>query len=134
RLDGLPLALELAAARAHVLEPGEMLQWVERNLTELSWDAPDLPPRQRSLRAALTWSLALLSPAEQALFRRLAVFVGGCTREAVEAITDLDQLGREAMVPMASLVDVSLVMRSDHSAEGGGSACSRPCASLRGKS
>ena len=85
-LEGLPLALELAAARANVLTPAEMLAWVEQRPLVLSWDAPDLPARQQSLRAALEWSYTLLAPAEQALLRRLAVFPDGWTLEAAAAV------------------------------------------------
>ena len=86
RLEGLPLAVELAAARIRVLEPKALLARMEHRLALLRWDASDLPPRHRTLRATLDWSYALLSPAQQALFRRLGVFVGGFTLEAAEAM------------------------------------------------
>ena len=87
RLDGLPLALELAAARADVQTPAETLQGLRQNpLDVLSGGPHDLPPRQRSLRHAIAWSYALLSPAERALFRRLAVFAGRCSPEGAVAV------------------------------------------------
>jgi len=108
-LEGLPLALELAAARANVLAPAEMLAWAEQRLSVLSWDAPDLPARQQSLRAALGWSYALLRPAEQALFRRLAVFPDGWTLEAATAVAQPQALGLEPLRGASALVDASLV-------------------------
>jgi predicted ATPase/DNA-binding CsgD family transcriptional regulator len=86
RLEGLPLAVELAAARIRVLEPEALLARMEHRLALLRWDAPDLPPRHRTLHATLDWSYALLSPSQQALFRRLAGFVGGFTLDGAEAV------------------------------------------------
>ena len=77
RLDGLPLALELAAARVTTLTPADVLARLEQRLTLLRWEAQDAPPRHRALRTALGWSYDLLSAAEQAAFRRLGVFSGG---------------------------------------------------------
>jgi len=93
RLDGLPLALELAAARLRSLDPKEMLARLERRLPLLVGGARDLPSRQQTLRAAITWSYDLLSPAEQDLLHCLSVFVGGCSLEAIEAVcssTEMD--------------------------------------------
>ena len=81
RLDGLPLAIELAAARVKVLSPSSMLTRLASRLQLLTGGARDLPERQQTLRAAMDWSFDLLGPAEQRLFRRLSVFVGGCTLE-----------------------------------------------------
>jgi predicted ATPase len=86
RLDGLPLAIELAAARSKVFAPGALAARLERRLPLLVGGPRDLPERQRTLRAALAWSHDLLTVAEQVLFRRLAVFVGGATMEGLLAV------------------------------------------------
>ncbi|HEX2035311.1 MAG TPA: LuxR C-terminal-related transcriptional regulator [Chloroflexota bacterium] len=86
RLDGLPLALELAAARTRLLPPEALLARLERRLPMLMGGPQDAPERHQTLRAAIAWSYDLLSEAEQALFRRLAVFVGGWTLEAAESV------------------------------------------------
>jgi predicted ATPase len=88
RLDGLPLAIELAAARVKVLSPSAMLTRLSSRLQLLTGGSRDLPQRQQTLRAAMDWSYDLLSPAEQKLFRRMSVFVGGCNLEGVEAVCD----------------------------------------------
>src|SRR5271154_552216 len=90
RLDGLPLAVELAAARVRVLPPQRMLAELDRRLSFLTGGARDLPARQKTLRGAIDWSHALLTGNEQQLFRRLAVFVGGCTLETIEAVCDIE--------------------------------------------
>ena len=86
RLDGLPLAIELAAARIKLLSPAAMQARLENRLQLLTGGARDLPTRQQTLRGAIDWSYGLLSAGEQKLFRRLSVFVSGCTLEAVEAV------------------------------------------------
>jgi predicted ATPase/class 3 adenylate cyclase len=88
RLDGLPLAIELAAARIRMLSPQTMLSRLEQRLPLLTGGARDAPARQQTLRNAIAWSYDLLSPEEQILFRRLAVFAGGASFDAVEAVAN----------------------------------------------
>ncbi len=110
RLDGLPLAIELAAARSRLLPPAAMLARLEPRLPLLTGGARDLPARQRTLRGAIDWSHDLLDPAEQALFRRLAVFAGGCTLPAAEAVGDpAGELEIGVLDGLASLVDKGLL-------------------------
>ena len=90
RLEGLPLALELAAARTRVLPPQVLLSRLDHRLTFLTGGAADLPARQRTMRQTIAWSYDLLNPSAQILFRRLAVFDGGCSLLAVERICDAD--------------------------------------------
>ena len=87
RLEGLPLALELAAARIKLLPPEALLARLEQRLPLLRGGARDAPDRQQTMRDAIAWSHDLLTEAEQALFRRLAVFAGGFTLDAAAAIT-----------------------------------------------
>ena len=110
RLDGLPLALELAAARAKILPPATMLGRLQTRLPLLSGGPRDAPQRQKTLRDAITWSYDLLEPGEQVLFRRLAVFVGGWTLEAAEAVANARAgLDFEVLTGLASLADHSLI-------------------------
>jgi predicted ATPase len=112
RLDGLPLAIELAAARIKLLSPSAMQARIESRLQLLTGGARDLPARQQTLRGAIDWSYDLLSPGEQRLFRRLSVFVSGCTLEAVEAVCNTrSDLELDVLEGMASLVDKSLLQR-----------------------
>ena len=112
RLDGLPLAIELAAARVKVLSPASMRTRLTSRLQLLTGGARDMPQRQQTLRAAIDWSYDLLSAAEQKLFRRLSVFVGGCTLEGAEAVCDTKgDLDLDLLDGMASLVDKSLAQQ-----------------------
>jgi predicted ATPase len=112
RLDGLPLAIELAAARVKVLSPAAMCTRLASRLQLLTGGARDLPQRQQTLRAAIDWSYDLLTPAEQKLFRRLSVFVGGCTLEGAEAVCDTKgDLALDLLDGTASMVDKSLLQQ-----------------------
>ena len=86
RLDGLPLAIELVAARAHVLEPGQMLERLDRGIGVPMSAGQDFPERQRTLRATLEWSHDLLTPSQQTLLARLGMFADGATLEAIESV------------------------------------------------
>lgn len=115
RLDGLPLAIELAAARVKVLSPAAMLTRLASRLQLLTGGPRDLPERQQTLRAAMDWSYELLNAPEQKLFRRLSVFAGGCHLEGVEAVCDTKgDLDLDLLDGMASMVDKSLVQQVEH--------------------
>jgi predicted ATPase len=115
-LDGLPLAIELAAARIKLLPPPELLKRLGTRFTVLTGGPRDAPARQQTLRNAIAWSHDLLTEEGQALLRRLAVFAGGCTLEAVDAVAnpsgDLDTLEG-----VAALVDESLLRQTDADTE-----------------
>jgi len=116
RLDGLPLALELAAARMKLFPPQALLARLDQRLSVLTGTSRDVPARQQTLRNTIAWSYHLLDAAEQRLFRRLSVFVGGCTLEAVEAICAAREEGDEAgqvMDSVASLLDKSLLQQTE---------------------
>ena len=113
RLDGLPLAIELAATRTKVLTPEQMLPRLQECLAVLSSGSKHLPERQRTLRGAITWSHELLDPAERGLFARLSVFTGGWTLESAEAVCDPYGLGLDILDGLSSLVDQSLIRRSE---------------------
>jgi predicted ATPase len=116
RLDGLPLAIELAASRVRLLSPTAICVRLEKRLALLTGGARDLPARQQTLRGAIDWSHDLLDPAEQKLFRRLGVFAGGCTLEAAEAVCNArNDLGVDVMGGMEAMVDRSLLQRVEHS-------------------
>jgi predicted ATPase/transcriptional regulator with XRE-family HTH domain len=113
RLDGLPLALELAAPRIKLLPPGALLARLHHTLPLLTGGGRDVPARQQTLRATIGWSYDLLDPGERVLFRRMAVFVGGCTLEAAEAVCGLpagaEPLDVDVLEGLGSLVDQSLL-------------------------
>jgi len=110
RLDGLPLAIELAAARIKLFPPEELLAWLDRRLPLLTGGPRDLPARQKTLRNTIDWSYHLLDRAQQTLFTRLAVFVGGWTLEAAEAVCNgAGDLGIAIVDGLQSLLDQSLL-------------------------
>jgi predicted ATPase/DNA-binding CsgD family transcriptional regulator len=124
RLDGLPLAIELAAARVKVLSPQSLLERLTDRLALLSSARRDVPERLRTMRNAIAWSHDLLTPSEQAAFRRLSVFAGGCIFEAAEAVltapytsgdnerqSDIDI---DSLASISSLIEKSLLQRSEH--------------------
>ncbi len=116
RLDGLPLAIELAAARVKLLSASAMRTRLASRLQLLTGGSRDLPARQQTLRQAIDWSYDLLNESEQKLFRRLSVFVGGGTLEAIESVCDTKQdLGLDVLDGMASMVDKSLVRQIEQS-------------------
>jgi predicted ATPase/class 3 adenylate cyclase len=117
RVDGLPLAIELAASRVRMLTPGAILQRFDRRLPLLTTSARDVPDRHRTITATIDWSHDLLGEPEQALFRRLAAFVGGWTFESAEEIANPGgELEIETLDGLESLGEKSLVQRavSDH--------------------
>jgi non-specific serine/threonine protein kinase len=109
RLDGLPLAIELAAARIKVLPPAALAARLERALPLLTGGGRDQPGRHGTMRDAIAWSHDLLAPQEQALFRRLAVFVGGFGLEGAEVVAAAGDLGIDVLDGIASLADNSLL-------------------------
>ena len=114
RLDGLPLAIELAAARTRILTPQAMLSRLSSRMKLLKGGARDLPERQRTLRGAIDWSHDLLEEDEQVFFRRLSVFVGGFALEAAEEVCDADGgLELDALDGVESLLDKSLLRRQE---------------------
>jgi predicted ATPase/class 3 adenylate cyclase len=114
RLDGLPLAIELAAARIKLFAPEALLERLNQSLGMLTGGSRDMPARQRTLRTAIDWSYNLLDTGERALFARLAVFVGSCTLDAVGAVCNADgNLLFAVMDGMTSLLDKSLLQVVD---------------------
>lgn len=115
-LDGLPLAIELAAARIKLLSPQALLDRLGSRLDFLKGGARDLPARHQTLRQAIAWSYDLLAEEEKAYFKRIAVFTGGCTLEAVERVCGGDGgLGMDALDAVAALVDKSLLRQEEES-------------------
>jgi predicted ATPase len=121
RLDGLPLAIELAAARVKVLPPPALLKRLEHALPLLTGGAKDLDERQRTMRTTLAWSYDLLSHEERRLFRRLAVFAGGCDLPAAEAVCaapeGAEPLGIDVLEGLTRLLDHSLVQQREEGGE-----------------
>src|SRR4051812_7383770 len=119
RLDGLPLAIELAAPRVRTLTPPALLRRLDQRLTLLTGGAQDVDARQRTLRGTIAWSHDLLLAKEKTLFARLSVFVGGCRLEAAEAVCDFDgTFGDDLLDGLDSLVQKSL-LRQRQAADGG---------------
>lgn len=116
RLDGLPLALELAAARSKLFAPGALLERLDARLALLTSGSTNLPARLQTLRSAIAWSYDLLDPEEQMMFRRLGIFAGGCDVTAVASVCDPDSTVNTLDV-LRSLVDKSL-LRSDIGLDG----------------
>jgi predicted ATPase/transcriptional regulator with XRE-family HTH domain len=114
RLDGLPLALELAAARGRLLSPSALLARLRRPLPLLTRGPHDAPERQQTLRDTIAWSYRLLNAAEKVLFRRLAVFSGGCTLGAIEVVCGIgDELDVDLLDWVTSLVEKNLLLQRD---------------------
>jgi predicted ATPase/class 3 adenylate cyclase len=117
RLDGLPLAIELAAARVRLLPPQAMLARLRSRLPLLTGGAQDMPERQRTLRGAIAWSHELLDEAEQVLFRRLAVFAGGASLDAIEVVMAGDNLGLDLVEGLERLIEHSLLRQIETEGE-----------------
>lgn len=114
RLDGLPLAIELAAVRMKMLSPRDLMARLSDRLKLLKGGARDLPQRQQTLRDAIDWSYDLLGEDERKLFARLSVFLGGCTLEAAEAVGEADL---DVLEALGSLVDKSLLRQDEAAGE-----------------
>jgi non-specific serine/threonine protein kinase len=120
RLDGLPLAVELAATRLRHLSLAEIRDRLDARLTLLTGGSRDHPTRLQTMRAAIAWSYDLLAPSQQVLFRRLAVCPGGCTRDTIERIAgQLDDGSPELAEELAELIDASLLVREVDPLTGG---------------
>ena len=118
RLDGIPLAIELAAARTRVLTPEQISTRLNEGFAVLGERRRSSAPHQQTLRATMDWSHELLSEEERTLFRRLSVFVGGCTLEGIEAVGSDDGVEDDVLEPLFGLVEKSLVLAEEHE-EGG---------------
>jgi predicted ATPase/DNA-binding CsgD family transcriptional regulator len=117
RLDGIPLAIELAAARVKVLPPSALLARLDRRLPLLTGGARDLPDRLRTMRDAIGWSYDLLEAAEQSLFRQLSVFTGGFTLHEAQSLVEEDDAEPAVLEGLAGLVDASLVRQLEREGE-----------------
>ncbi len=121
RLDGLPLAIELAAARVKLLPPSALLAQLTHDLGFLAGGARDLDERQQAMRGAIAWSERLLADADQVLFRRLAVFAGGCALEAAEAVCaapeGAESLHADLFDGLGALVDQNLIFQREEDGE-----------------
>jgi predicted ATPase/class 3 adenylate cyclase len=113
RLDGLPLAIELAATRTRILTPEQMLPRLTSRLSLLTSGVRTLPERQRTLRGAIAWSHDLLDESERRLFARLGVFSGGWTLESASAVCRPDEFGSDAVDALSALVEMSLIRRTE---------------------
>ncbi len=120
RLDGLPLAIELAAGWVKFLPPRDLLARLEIRLPMLTGAPHDLPARQKTMRDAIAWSYELLDAREQALFRRLSVFAGSCALDAVEAVCAADGEEPTVLQGLAALIDKSLLRTREDEQEGAG--------------
>jgi predicted ATPase/DNA-binding CsgD family transcriptional regulator len=118
RLDGLPLAIELAAARANVLSPAQMLARLRERAWPPTWGVPDAPDRHQTLQDAIGWSYDLLPEPERLLFRRLSVFSGGWTLEEADAVAATASIGLDGLDGLSALIDKSLVTAATGPAEG----------------
>jgi predicted ATPase/class 3 adenylate cyclase/DNA-binding CsgD family transcriptional regulator len=118
RLDGLPLAIELAAARIKLLPPQALLARLNQRLQVLTGTSRDVPARQQTLRNTIAWSFNLLDAQEQQLFQRLSVFAGGCTLEAIETVyAAFGDEERTVLDAVASLIDKSLLQQTEQEGE-----------------
>ncbi|WP_132494991.1 ATP-binding protein [Saccharopolyspora elongata] len=114
QLDGLPLAIELAAARVQILSPEQILQRLDDRFRLLTAGSPAVLPRHRTLQEVMNWSYALCSPAEQRLWARMSVFVRGCDLDAAEAVCAGDGIPPEDVIDaVAGLVDKSVLVREE---------------------
>jgi predicted ATPase/transcriptional regulator with XRE-family HTH domain len=117
RLDGLPLAIEIAAARTRIFTPQDMAGRLASRLNLLMSNTRDLPARQQTLRKAIDWSYNLLTPSEQTLFARMSIFVGGCTLAGAVAVCDpVGELEMGVLDGVESLVDKSLLQQAENGA------------------
>jgi len=111
RIDGLPLAIELAAARCRLMSPRAVATRIASGFELVSGTGRDLPARHQTIREAVAWSVALLTPSERSTFGRMAIFVGGCTVDAAETVCADDNHSTRAVDDLSALVDASLLMR-----------------------